>query len=285
MKKQENQENKQKKDQKQDKKQRKLSMFFKAGGILIAAGLIFTFIGVAKSQSDRDKYDKYQTLSSEDEVRKALEGENQKYFVINAPLTGEVCEDPKGILRDEYICLDYDSYYFTYRSRNDDSMVYDTSWDWGDTVSNNSSTFTVYGDIPVEMNEYKASKPIITLSQGKVKPEYIDSISAENGIDYYYPGEIANFENNIRYRVSGICQNAMVAFVAEIGEGHLKLSSINDSEIPPISGLNDIRDLEFLQDETSGTLGLVAMVLIGIGFISLILGVIDTISSRLEEKK
>lgn len=263
---------------------KKINGFFKIGIIFLLFAIITIAIGMAKSQDSDKDLSKLKVISDEDTLRSELNGRPRKYIIMNAPLTGDFCEDKLGILSEDFIYAEYSSYYYTYRSRANDSMMYDTNWDWGDTVVSAGKNLCIFGDIPLIADDYKMYCNYVDLSR-YVKPEYSDKIGYDNSIPYYYPNEIKDTKDNKRYGIEGVVNNQEVVFIATVGNGKVVLSSLYDGAELTISGFNDMSSLKYTQDESSGTLGLIGFAMLILAVILFILGILDILGKVFDKKK
>ena len=264
---------------------KKLNGFIKLSGLLILVSVVLMAVSMYVSDTTAAQLSKLTTLTDQAMLQAAMEQSPQQYIVMNAPLTGDACQDPLGILADEYVYLNCWSHAYTYRSRQSDPEIYDTSWDPKESKVSASKYLYIYGDIPLEHASYDPYCDYVNLSAGTVKAEYAEHIAVDSSISYYYPGTKENIRYNVRYAYKGIKQGHKVAFLAMVGDGKVILSSLKGEAPYPITGYNDMNSVEFSQDERAGAFSLVGLVLLGLGLFLAICGVIDMIGTSRRKRK
>ena len=190
-------------------------------GILIVLTLVITRIEV-------NKYSKIvratPIISTEEDLRSALEGEPQGYLVENAVLTGDTVEDPY--------------YYFL-----TDSMIYiraekeiyiklhpeekDSTCDWvqvdNPTAAVSSPEYFLYGDIPFPIEQFGINK---CWNLSKVCQDLTKGITESDC--YYYPEGNKWELNNIRYSFYCLKNNEPITFAAKIGNNQIIAESFNN---------------------------------------------------------
>jgi len=244
-----------------------------AGLALLVLGIAVLCFAVWKNNRNSTVLAGYPVIETEVQLREAVAGKPQTVIVMNAPLTGRTVEDPLGILADEYIALECMEYCYVRRSRATDSMIYDTSWDLVDDRTEKSPVLTVYGDIPLQAEDYAPYLPDIRLTDpGIVKPAYSSHTLYYDSLRHcYYPDEFGDQVNNIRYQYRGIRQGGETAFLAIAGDGQLVLTGLKGG-VPPLSGYNDMKSLEYAEDESVGAMAVIAFLLAGGGLFLLVCG-------------
>lgn len=262
-------------------KERLKYLFISLGIVGIGAGLMAW--GIHSANGVHQEFLEIPTITSEEELRNALEGSPKVYCLTDMEISGDPAEDPKNILVDDYAYIMYveetcslEKGAYTWESANStDAYTY-----------NGITELMLFGDVPVEfaeeMTEYNFYiKDYADLTTDMVFDEYKDVVDGS-----YYPNGIGDIEGNTRYSVYLASMDEKVAMYATVGDGKVVLEYNSDMANYIIPN----GDVEALYDCHGGSDGMMMtligmMVVLPIGLIALLSCILTMVFSLFKFNK
>lgn len=262
-------------------KERLKFLLISLGIVGVGAGLMA--LGIHAANGTHQEFLEIPTITSEEELRDALEDSPQVYCLTNMEISGKPAEDPKGMLVDEYAYIMY-----VQETCSLEKGAY--TWTQANTADGYSysgiTDMMLFEDIPVElakeMTEYNFYiKDYTELTADMVMEEYKDSVDGS-----YYPTFIEDSEGNTRYSVYLTSMDEEVAMYAKVGDGKVVLEYNEDmaNYIIPNGDVETLYDCHGGDDGMMMTL-IGMMVILPIGLMALLTCILTFIFSLFQPKK
>lgn len=232
-----------KKKEKKGKKDHSLFWLLYGKWILIAVILVITIIFTCHSlkvqEQSEDIVENLPRITNKEELEGALNGKEQMYAVLHAPVSGSAAQDSFGIIKDDCIYIEYEREEFVMVVLPADDMHNtETTYSWekkGGQSESFSEDAYIYDDIPIELAGCAVENADVITADRLQLPEGTKAVYA-SGINYYYPEGMGDNPNAMeencglaRYKIRVIMPGSSLSFLAKIGEGRITVS-LGESE-------------------------------------------------------
>lgn len=205
------------------------------GWLLFCAVLVFTFYSCSQQDNQEEFVAKLPQISDQAELAKALQGQPALYAVLKAPISGQAANDPLHLLANPQVAIYYQhEEYQAHEEYNSETDSYEDrfySWDKvGESWLHKTKQAYIYGKVPLDINPCQISKWEEVRELKELKADFKEAnqkIDFANG-NFFYPQRRGDYEDNERYAIYVVKQNAPVSFLAQVGQGQVKVCAIGE---------------------------------------------------------
>lgn len=263
----------------------------RVGTVCFVLGIILIGIEMVVNDKVTENLDQYPIISTKEQLKDAMTDETHTYRLVNVTASGTPCEDPLGLLADDYLYVEYRAFKYSrdsYWIFNIDE-AFDRSWKIESDLCEYGATDRIYlfGDIPLEPVDFDVNTKRLANLDEKFVSYYPGRVyNSDEYFSYYYPDNEGIADDFMRYEVYGIPNNSGISLIADVGYGKVVPSNVQGQK-PAISGGGDLSDLEYEATNeiiiALGTLGL--LVFFPAGFIMLLIVFIRYLKEKQRESR
>lgn len=205
------------------------------GWLAFLVVLVFTFDSCARQGSQEEFIAKLPQISNQAELEKALQGQPALYAVLKAPISGQAANDPLHLLANPQVAIYYKhEEYQAHEEYNSETDSYEDrfySWDKvGESWLHKTKQAYIYGKVPLDISYCQIDKWEEVRNLKELAADFKEvnqKIDFANG-NFFYPERRGDYEDNERYAIYVVKQNAPVSFLAQVGQGQVKVCAIGE---------------------------------------------------------
>ena len=205
------------------------------GWLAFLVVLVFTFYSCTQQDNQEEFIAKLPQISSQVELEKALQGQPALYAVLKAPISGQAANDPLHLLANPQVAIYYKhEEYQAHEEYNSETDSYEDrfySWDKvGESWLHKTKQAYIYGKVPLDISYCQIDKWEEVRNLKELAADFKEAnqkIDFANG-NFFYPERRGDYEDNERYAIYVVRQNAPVSFLAQVGQGQVKVCAIGE---------------------------------------------------------
>lgn len=205
------------------------------GWLAFLVVLVFTFDSCARQGSQEEFIAKLPQISNQAELEKALQGQPALYAVLKAPISGQAANDPLHLLANPQVAIYYKhEEYQAHEEYNSETDSYEDrfySWDKvGESWLHKTKQAYIYGKVPLDISYCQIDKWEEVRNLKELAADFKEvnqKIDFANG-NFFYPERRGDYEDNERYAIYVVKQNTPVSFLAQVGQGQVKVCAIGE---------------------------------------------------------
>ncbi len=205
-------------------------------GFLSFCAVVAFTVYCCKEQSHQEEFvAKLPQINSRAELDKALQEQPALYVVMKAPISGQAANDPLHLLANPQVAIYYKhEEYQAHEEYNSETDSYEDrfySWDKvGESWLHKTKQAYIYGKVPLDISYCQIDKWEEVRNLKELAADFKEvnqKIDFANG-NFFYPERRGDYEDNERYAIYVVKQNTPVSFLAQVGQGQVKVCAIGE---------------------------------------------------------
>lgn len=222
--------------------------------VVFGAAVAITVGSCGRQKESEQQFAQMEKLTDEASLRQALDGEARLCAVLDAPVSGDVAEDPFGQILESALYIEYACSEYTVVERKDVDNVERNEYKWEREASKDrvaiGASLYLYEDIPIALDGCEGDK-------------------LQTNEELYYPNGDAEVIGALRYELNYLPEDANISFLAWVGDGTVQVYEAKNVAKRFYQD-GEMADLSYtLQEGEIGTVivvWLVAIVVLGVSF-------------------